>query len=390
MVVFVFWGAGEMGDLVRGALTSIPAHQRESGAALGLTRWQINRYVLIPQTLRRLIPQAINLATRMIKTTSLVMIIGVVEVLKKYGWFRRRFLSILERIRQDQPDCLVLIDYPGFNLRLAERVRKCCPHTKIVYFISPQVWAWHRGRIPKMVRMLDLMMCIFPFEAPLFQEAGLRTEFVGHPLVDEIASIRKEGVREPSLVGLFPGSRNREIDRHFPVFIEVVSRLSRERPELSFETAASTEALAERMRGMARKAGMPPELFHITVGGYHELMDRAAVGVVASGTATMEAALHRLPYTLVYKVPLLTYWMASMLIKIRFIGMVNILAQKPVVKELIQFDFTPDKVIGEIERLLVPENRDALLKEMKQASDKLGQGGAAEHAAQAVCRLLKE
>ena len=144
------------------------------------------------------------------------------------------------------------------------------------------------------------------------------------------------------------------------------------------------------MRGMARKAGMPPELFHITVGGYHELMDRAAVGVVASGTATMEAALHRLPYMLVYKVPLLTYWMARMLIKIRFIGMVNILAQKSVVKELIQFDFTPDQVIEEIERLLVPENRDALLADMKQASDKLGQGGAAEHAAQAVCRLLKE
>lgn len=102
------------------------------------------------------------------------------------------------------------------------------------------------------------------------------------------------------------------------------------------------------------------------------------MGVVASGTATMEAALHRLPYMLVYKVPLLTYWMARMLIKIRFIGMVNILAQNPVVKELVQFDFTPDKVIDEIERLLVPENRDALLEEMKQASDKLGQGGAAE------------
>ena len=298
-------------------------------------------------------------------------VIGVVEVLKKYGWFRKRFLSILEQIRQDQPDCLILIDYPGFNLRLAEKVRKCCPHTKIIYFISPQVWAWHRGRIPKMVRMLDLMMCIFPFEASLFQEAGLKTEFVGHPLVDEIASIRKDDVREASLVGLFPGSRNREIDRHFPVFIEVVRRLSGERPELSFETAASTEALAERMRGMAQKAGMPPELFHITVGGYHELMDRATMGVVASGTATMEAALHRLPYMLVYKVPLLTYWMARMLIKIRFIGMVNILAQKSVVKELIQFDFTPDKVIEEIERLLVPENRDALLADMKQASDKL-------------------
>ena len=317
-------------------------------------------------------------------------VIGFVEVAKKYGWFRKRFLALLEQIRRDQPDCLVLIDYPGFNLRMAEKVRKYCPHTKIVYFISPQVWAWHRGRIPKMVRTLDLMMCIFPFEAPLFREAGLKSEFVGHPLVDEIAAIRKEGVREPSLVGLFPGSRNREIDRHFPVFAEVIRRLSRTRPDLKFETAASNEALAERMRGMARKAGMSPDIFNITVGRYHELMDRAAVGVVASGTATMEAALHRLPYMLVYKVPLLTYWMARMLIKIRFIGMVNILAEKPVVKELVQFDFTPDKVREEIERLLVPENRDALLAEMKRASDRLGQGGAAEHAAQAVCRLLSE
>lgn len=317
-------------------------------------------------------------------------VIGFVEVAKKFGWFRKRFLSILDRIRQDRPDCLILIDYPGFNLRLAEKVRRECPHTKIVYFISPQVWAWHRGRIPKMVRTLDLMMCIFPFEAPLFREAGLQAEFVGHPLVDEIASLHKDDVREPSLVGLFPGSRNREIDRHFPVFVEVVRRLSQTRPELKFETAASNETLAERMKDMARKAGVSPEVFHITVGRYHELMDRAAVGVVASGTATMEAALHRLPYMLVYKVPLLTYWMARMLVKIRFIGMVNILAEKAVVKELIQFDLTPDKVIGEIERLLVPENRDALLAEMKQAADKLGQGGAAEHAADAVCRLLKE
>ena len=315
---------------------------------------------------------------------------GFIPVLLNLRTILNNMRTCQEDIRRYQPDVVILIDYPGFNLRMAEKVRKYCPHTKIVYFISPQVWAWHRGRIPKMVRTLDLMMCIFPFEAPLFREAGLKSEFVGHPLVDEIAAIRKEGVRESSLVGLFPGSRNREIDRHFPVFAEVIRRLSRTRPDLKFETAASNEALAERMRGMARKAGMSPDIFNITVGRYHELMDRAAVGVVASGTATMEAALHRLPYMLVYKVPLLTYWMARMLIKIRFIGMVNILAEKPVVKELVQFDFTPDKVIEEIERLLVPENRDALLAEMKRASDRLGQGGAAEHAAQAVCRLLSE
>lgn len=317
-------------------------------------------------------------------------VIGVVEVLKKYGWFRKRFLSLLADIRRDQPECLILIDYPGFNLRMAEKVRQACPNTKIVYFISPQVWAWHRGRIPKMVQTLDLMMCIFPFEAPLFQEAGLRTEFVGHPLVDEIASIRQDGVRDAHLIGLFPGSRNREIDRHFPVFVEVVRRLSASHPELSFETAASTEALAQRMRGMAEHAGISPDVFHITVGRYHDLMDRAAVGVVASGTATMEAALHRLPYMLVYKVPVLTYWMAKMLIKIRFLGMVNILADKPVVKELIQFDFTPENIIAEIDRLRIQENRDVLLQEMQMSADLLGQGGAAAHAAQTVFRLLTE
>ncbi len=316
-------------------------------------------------------------------------VIGLVEVLKKYGFFRKRFLELLENIKREQPDCLILIDYPGFNLRMAEKVRKECPNTKIVYFISPQVWAWHRGRIPKMVKILDLMMCIFPFEKPLFTEAGLRTEFVGHPLVDEINAIRQDGVRDEGLVGLFPGSRNREIDRHFPVFAEVVRELSASRPDLKFETAASTEALAERMRAMAQKAGVPVEKFNITVGNYHSLMDRAGVGVVASGTATMEAALHRLPYMLIYKVPALTYFMAKMVIKIKFIGMVNILAEKEVVKELIQYDFTPQQVIAEIERLLIPEQRDALLAEMKAAADKLGPGGAAKNAADAVVRLLR-
>ncbi len=316
-------------------------------------------------------------------------VIGFVEVAKKYGFFKKRFLELLENIKREQPDCLILIDYPGFNLRMAEKVHESCPNTKIVYFISPQVWAWHRGRIPKMARILDLMMCIFPFEKPLFSEAGLPTEFVGHPLVDEINAIRQDGVRDASLVGLFPGSRNREIDRHFPVFAKVVRELSVKRPELKFETAASTEALAERMRSMAVKAGVPVEKFNITVGNYHSLMDRAGVGVVASGTATMEAALHRLPYMLIYKVPMLTYLMAKMLIKIKHIGMVNILAEKEVVKELIQFNFTPEKVIAEIERLLIPAERDALLAEMKAAADKLGPGGAAENAANAVVKLLK-
>ncbi len=316
-------------------------------------------------------------------------VIGFVEVIKKYGWFRKRFLELLSKIEKDQPDCLILIDYPGFNLRMANKVRQVSPHTKIIYFISPQVWAWHRGRIPKMAQTLDYMMCIFPFEAPLFQDAGLPTKFVGHPLVDEIKDLKIHCQRDAQLIGLFPGSRNREIDRHFPVLLEVIREMSKTQSDVKFETAASNQKLADRMKDMAIKARIPLEVVNITIGRYHELMDRACVGVVASGTATMEAALHGMPYMLVYKVPALTYLMAKMLVKIPHIGMVNILAQREVVKELIQNDFTPEQVIAEIERLMCPLERQKLSDEMKAAADLLGEGGAAKVAAETIVTVLQ-
>lgn len=316
-------------------------------------------------------------------------VVGFIDVAKKYGWFRKKFFSTLEEIKSLRPDCLVLIDYPGFNLRMAERVRKACPDTKIVYFISPQVWAWHKGRAKKMAKILDLMLCIFPFEKPIFEQAGLKTEFVGHPLVDEILANRRTDVREENLVGLFPGSRTREIEKHFPVFINVVKELKKNRPEWRFETAAANERLADKMRRMVEKSGLMPEVFNITVGSYHNLMDRAWVGAVASGTATLEAAIHQLPYVLIYKVAALTAIVARMVINIPYLGMVNILSQRNVVKELIQKDFTPLNVIGELERLSTPNQRRISLEEMQEAIDKLGAPGAITRAATAVNAFLQ-
>ncbi|MEG2810501.1 MAG: lipid-A-disaccharide synthase [Akkermansia sp.] len=315
-------------------------------------------------------------------------VIGVVEVLKKYGWFKARLFGLLKRIQEEKPDCLLLIDYTGFNLRLAEKVKKTCPEVKIAYFISPQVWAWHKGRIPKIARILDLMMCIFPFEKQLFEGAGLPTEFVGHPLVDDIREIRRKNVREEHLIGLFPGSRMREIERHFPVFIQVVKSLRKTHPDWRVETSASNQKLADIMAAMATKAGLTPESFHIQIGNYHDLMDRATVAAVASGTATMEAALHELPYVLIYKVAFVTYLMARMVVKIKYLGMVNILAQRPVVRELIQNDFTPIAVMTELERLMQPNVRRDVLAQMKESVDKLGQGGAAIRAAKIVTSLM--
>ena len=317
-------------------------------------------------------------------------VIGVVEVLKNARFFMRRLKEMTKRIAADQPDGLILIDYPGFNQRLAERVHRLCPHTKIAWFIAPMVWAWHKGRIPKLARTLDLMLCTFPFEKPLFEAAGLRTEFVGHPLADDIIASRREGVREQNLIGLFPGSRVREIERHFPVFLKLVKQLHTLHPEWKIETSASTPKLEAMMLRMAQKANVPAEQLNIRVGNYHDLMDRAQAALVTSGTATLEAALHRLPFALVYKVAWGTYLLARLLLTIKYIGMVNILADAPITRELIQHEFNVVNCLTELEKLMAPTTRAETLAGMRAAVDCLcQQGGAAAKAAQAVLSLFE-
>ena len=316
-------------------------------------------------------------------------VIGVVEVLKHARFFMRRLREMTERIAADQPEGLILIDYPGFNQRLAERVHKLCPGTKIAWFIAPMVWAWHKGRIPKLARMLDLMLCTFPFEKPLFEAAGLRTEFVGHPLADDILATRREGVREQGLIGLFPGSRVREIERHFPVFLALVQQLRSLHPDWRIETSASSPKLEAMMLRMAQKAGVPAEQLNIRVGNYHDLMDRAEAALVTSGTATLEAALHGLPFALVYKVAWGTYFLARMVLTIKYIGMVNILADSTVTRELIQHEFNVPNCISELEKLMTPDTRAEVISGMHASVDCLcQQGGAAAKAAQAVLSLF--
>lgn len=193
-------------------------------------------------------------------------VMGVVEVLKRYGWFKERFTEMREEITELKPDALLLVDYPGFNLRFSAAVRRELPETKQVYYVSPQVWAWNKRRIPKMVELLDEMLCLFPFEKPIFENAGLKTTHVGHPLVDELAGERIEGERDAKLIGLFPGSREREIAKLFPMMIETAVALRLWRDDLKFSVPAATPKLAETMRGMIKKAGAE-EWITLTDGG---------------------------------------------------------------------------------------------------------------------------
>src|SRR5213594_207007 len=193
-------------------------------------------------------------------------VLGLWEVIRKYGYFREQFRETLKEIEESEPDAVVLIDYPGFNLRLARALRKQSPQAKIIYYISPQVWAWNRGRIKKMARFLDLVLCIFPFEAELYNKSGLRTEFVGHPMVERLRARKIDIERDPNLIGLFPGSRRREVRKIFPILVETACELSEQKTGLHFEIAAASEPLAAEIFRTLTDARMSQELFQVVTG----------------------------------------------------------------------------------------------------------------------------
>ena len=328
--------------------------------------------------------------------TAQAAVLGLWDVLKHYGYFRTKFHRMLEAVAREAPDAIVLVDYPGFNLRLAKALRKTGFAGKILYYISPQVWAWNRGRIPKMARILDLMICVFPFEAPMYEASGLHTVFTGHPLLEALGRERREVVRERRLLGFFPGSREREIRRIFPVMVAAATIISKECPDVRFEVAAASAAHAALLRGMCIGTAIA-----VHEGRAHELMQRSTAGIVCSGTATLEAAFFGLPYCLIYKVAWLTFEVGRRLVDLDCLGIINVLNNyrtnpptdpsqptKPaphVVKEFIQHGATPAAVAAEALRLLRDESaRSLLAAELATIVSALDADGASHRAASAL------
>jgi lipid-A-disaccharide synthase len=311
-------------------------------------------------------------------------VLGLWEVVKRYGYFRREFAATLREITATKPDAVVLIDYPGFNLRLAPALQKRGIASKIIYYISPQVWAWNRARIPRMARSLDLMLCIFPFEADLYNASGLRTIFVGHPMLQNLAGRRVADSRERGLVGLFPGSRLREVRAIFPVIRDAATKLLQRDSGLRFEVAAASEMLAAECQRMLGKDKLAQHVT-ITTGEATSLMQRAAAGIVASGTATLEAAYFRLPFVLVYKVSWATYLAARLVVNVKHLGMPNVLAGREIVREFIQHHAEPNVIAAAVVDLLEDANvRNRLIHDFDEIISKLGEIEATRTAARAV------
>jgi lipid-A-disaccharide synthase len=312
-------------------------------------------------------------------------VLGFWDVLMKYPYFRTQFYRMYHEIIELQPSAVIFVDYPGFNLRLASYLRGKGFRGKKIYYISPQVWAWYRGRIPKMARFLDLMLCIFPFEKPLYEESGLRTEFVGHPMLAHLEKRRINVSRDPKLVGLLPGSREREVRRILPTMLAAASILKQRDPELHFEVSAASEKMTvmiERLVVASGWAGLP-----ISARNASDLMQRATVGMVASGTATMEASYFRFPFVLIYKVSWLTFIPGRLLVRVQHLGMPNILAGRTMIPEFIQHQARPEAIADAVWQLYSDEStRASMIRGMDEVILQLTEIEAGHRAAEVVLR----
>ncbi len=306
-------------------------------------------------------------------------IMGFVEVLKKLRQIRRLFYATLARLQEWRPDALVLIDYPGFNIRLAKAAHRL--GIPIIYYIGPQVWAWKKGRIHTLARYCREVLVILPFEQALYEEAGLPCRFVGHPLLDYIPTVPlTQKYASPMTIGLLPGSREQEIERILPVMLDVAKGIREHHPGARFVAPCVDRAREAQIRAMAHDLEI-----ETAAGETYEVLSAARLCLVASGTATVETMLFQCPMIVLYKVAPATYWLARMLVSIDHIAMVNILAQRRLVPEFIQHHAAREAILPIALQLLEdsPERR-AMLEGLAEVKTALGGPGASQRAAQAV------
>lgn len=321
-------------------------------------------------------------------------VVGLVEVLKHFDVIAAAFTALKKILRTNPPDLLILIDYPGFNLRLAKVAKKA--GVKVLYYISPQIWAWRQGRVKKIARLVDHMAVILPFEAPFYQSAGVPVSFVGHPMVDmaKTSLTRNEAAVNSGLdpirriVGLFPGSRHNEIERLLPVIIESALLLKQKFPDIQFLLPLASTLRKDDIAPQLAAAGLEVT---ITEGRIHDMIRACDAVISVSGTVTLEIALVGTPMVIIYKLSPLTYQLAKRLVKVPNIGLCNIVAGETVVRELIQDEANPVMIAAEIEAIINDSVYDAAIKgKLANIRSKLGCGGASRNIAELTLKMLEQ
>jgi lipid-A-disaccharide synthase len=311
---------------------------------------------------------------------------GFVEVVRHLRTIYRVQKALELEMDRRRPDVVLLIDYPGFNLRFAQLARN--RGIPVLYYVSPQVWAWHGGRVKKMKRLIDKMHVIFPFEVKIYEAEGIPVEFVGHPLVERLSvqSTKQEFFGRQRLspqkkvLGLFPGSRAQEIARILPTMVktaDVLQKLLDLQVAVGVAPNLGTDALAPYLAGHSS--------IRMVENATYDLMHHADAAIVTSGTATLEAGWFGTPMAIVYKTSPLTYEIGRRLVDVRFIGLVNIVAGRGIVPEFIQHDCTPAKLVKAMTPLLTDAREsEAMRKDLAVVRERLGGGGASARVASSI------
>ena len=319
-------------------------------------------------------------------------VVGLTEALSRLFVAQRAAGEIKRRLRDHPPDLLILIDFPEFNLHIARTAKR--RGVPVLYYISPQIWAWRRGRVRKIARRVDRMAVILPFEEPFYRAHGVRVDYVGHPLLDTCPlGLQRETARRSlgmqdgaPVVALLPGSRTEEIERLLPPMLGAFRFLQRQYPGAHALLPLAHTLNPPAVTDLVRPWGLPVEVVR---GRVYEVLKASDVALVTSGTATLETALMGIPMVVAYKVSSLTYRAGRLLIKVPYISLVNLVAGREVVRECIQDQANAERLAAEALHLLgEPGARDAMRRDLAEVRTRLGDGGASQRTAEVALAMI--
>ena len=319
-------------------------------------------------------------------------VVGFWEVVKHYKDIKKVFHLILSKIEETNADAVILVDYPGFNLRLARELKK--RNIKVIYYISPQVWAWKQKRVHFIKKNVDKMLVLFQFEKDFYARFGIDVRFVGHPLIDTIKvhRVKESFLKGKNLstdkltIGILPGSREKEIENLLPIMLEAAKILDQEFPQVQFLIIKAPTIARPSIEQYLQNR---PLACRIVDNDVYDGINACDLCMVASGTATLETAILQKPMVVVYKTSLLTWIIAKLFVKIANIGLVNVVAGERIVPECVQFQATGQRIAEELKNIFTDELKIADIKtNLKSVKESLGPGGANQRAAEEILKTL--
>lgn len=333
---------------------------------------------------------------RIVVEASELSVVGITEAVfnaKKLLKGMRTAKGIISHLR---PDLLILIDFPDFNLHVAAAAKRL--GIPVLYYISPQIWAWRQDRVKKIQKLVDHMAVILPFEKPFFEKANIPVTFVGHPLLDTVPSrdpaassgarVSETAIRDAPVIGLLPGSREGEITRHLPVMLEAAQLLVRQHTGMAFILSLAPMADRRILEDIIEEKGKGLDII-LEAGDVQQVFDRCHLVVAASGTVTLEAAIAGIPGVVIYRVSPISYWLGKALVQVEYICLANLIANKPIYTELIQSKASGRGIADEVTAIIDDsDKRDRMKRDLLAVRDALGSPGASQRVADIALNMI--